>query len=58
MADNDDSFRQRAVIEFLVKEENPLLIFTTDQRVYGDVCMDSSSVRRSVNRFKDRNTII
>jgi len=46
MADNDVSFRQRAVIEFLVKEE----ILAADihhglQRVYGDVCMGASSVR-------------
>ena len=46
MANNDVSFRQRAVIEFLVKEEIP----TADiphrlQRVYGDLCMGASSVR-------------
>ena len=54
MADNDVSFRQRAVIEFLVKEE----ILAADihhglQRVYGDVCMGASSVRRWVKHFKD-----
>jgi hypothetical protein len=38
MADNDDSFRQRAVIEFLVKEEIPAAdIHYRLQRVYGDV---------------------
>jgi hypothetical protein len=47
MADNYVSFRQRALIEFLVKEE----ISAADinhrlQHLYGDVCMGASSVRR------------
>jgi len=47
MADNDVSFRQRAVIEFLVKEEIPAAdIQRRLQLVYGDVCRDASSVRR------------
>jgi len=46
MADNDVSFRQRAVIEFLVKEEIPAAgIHHRLQCVYGDVCMGASSVR-------------
>jgi hypothetical protein len=39
MADNDISFRQRAVNEFLVKEEIPVAdIHHRLQRVYGGVC--------------------
>ena len=46
MADNDVSFRQRAVIEFLVKEEIPAAdTHHRLQRVYGDVCMGASGVR-------------
>jgi hypothetical protein len=41
MADNDVSFCQHAVIEFLVKEEIPAAdIHHRIQRVYGDVCME------------------
>ena len=59
MADNNVSFRQRAVIEFLVKEEIPAAdIHHRLQRVYGDVCMGASSVRRWVKHFKDGNTSI
>jgi len=58
MAD-DVSFRQRAVIEFLVKEEIPAAdIHRRLQRVCGDVCMGASSVRRWVEHFKDGNTSI
>jgi len=53
------SFRQRAVIEFLVKEEIPAAeIHQTLQRAYGSVCMGASSVRRWVKHFKDGNTSI
>ena len=46
MADNGMSFRQRAVIEFLVKEEIPAAeIHQGLQRAYGSVCMGASSVR-------------
>jgi len=38
MADNDMSFRQRAVIEFLVKEEILLQKFTRDFSVLMEVC--------------------
>ena len=59
MADNDISFRQRAVIKFLVKEEIPAAeIHQRLQRAYGSVCMDASSVRRWVQHFKDGNTSI
>ena len=47
MSDNDMSFRQRAVIEFLVKVEIPAAeIYHRLQRAYGSVCMGASSVRR------------
>src|SRR5215469_15109929 len=59
MADNDLSFRQRAVIEFLVKEEIPAAeIHQRLQCAYGSVCMGASSVRRWVKHFKDGNTSI
>ena len=55
---DDMSFRQRAVIEFLVKEEIPAAeIHQRLQRAYGSVCM-ASSVRRWVKHFKDGNTSI
>ena len=57
MADNYMSFRQRAVIEFLVKEEIPAAeIHQRLQRAYESVCMGASSVRRWVKRFKDGKT--
>ena len=60
MADNDMSFRQRAVIEFLVKEEKipAAEIHQRLQRAYGSVWMGASSVRRWVKHFKDGNTNI
>jgi len=59
MADNDVSFCQRAVMEFLVKEEIPAAdIHHRFQRGYGDLCMGASSVRRWVKHFKDGNTCI
>jgi len=59
MADSDVLFRQCAVIEFLVKEEIPAAdIHHRLQRLYGDVCMCASSVRRWVKHFKDGNTNI
>ena len=48
------SFRQRAVIEFLVKEEIPAAeIHQRLQLAYGSVCMGASSVGRWMKRFKD-----
>ena len=59
MADNDMSFGQRAVIEFLVKEELPAAeIHQRLRRAYGNVCMGASRVRRWVKHFKDGNTSI
>ena len=57
MADNDMSFRQRAVIEFLVKEEIPAAEnHQRLQRAYGSVYMGASSVGRWVKYFKDGKT--
>jgi hypothetical protein len=54
MADSNVSFRQRAVIDFLVKWKIPAAdIHYGLQRVYGDVCIGASSVRRWVKHFKD-----
>ena len=59
MADNGMSFRQRAIIKFLVKEEIPAAeIHQRFQRAYGSVYMGASSVRRWVKHFKDGNTSI
>jgi transposase len=59
MADDDMSFRQHAVIEFLVKEYIPAAeIHRRLQRAYRSVCMGASSVTRWVKHFKDENTSI
>jgi transposase len=57
MAVTDMSFRQCAVIEFLVKESNSV-IYKRFRGVNGDACMDASSVRRWVKHFKYGNTDI
>jgi hypothetical protein len=55
----DISFRQRAVIELLVKERNSAaVIYERLRRASGDVCMGASYVRRWVKHFKDGNTDI
>ena len=38
MADNDVSFCQHAIIEFLIKEEIPAAEFTTDFSVRMEMC--------------------
>jgi transposase len=59
MAATDMSFRQHAIIEFLVKEGNSAGVICERLRgVSGDVCMGTSSVRRWVKHFKDGNTDI
>ena len=59
MADNEVSFHQCAVTEFLVKEEIPAAdIHHRLQLVYGDECMGASSVRQWVKHFKDGNMSI
>ena len=47
-------FKQRAVIEFLGAEKfPPIEIHGRRQAVYGDQCVDVSTVRGWVRRFKD-----
>jgi transposase len=59
MAVTGISFRQRAVIEFLVKEGNSAgFICELLHGVYGDACMGASSVRRWVKQFRDGKTDI
>jgi hypothetical protein len=56
LADNKISYRQHAVIEFLVKDEvSAADIHHRLQRLYGDVCMCVSSDRRWVEHFKVGN---
>ena len=51
---SDVRFKQRAVIEFLTEEKvPPTEIHRRMQAVYGDQCVDVSTVRRRVRRFKD-----
>ena len=49
---SDVRFKQRADIEFLTAEKVPP-IHRRMQAVYGDQCVDVSTVRRWVRRFKD-----
>ena len=59
MDHNNVSLHQRAVIEFLVKEEiSAADIHHRLQRLYGDMCMGASSDRQRVEHFKDGNTSI
>ena len=51
---SDVRFKQRAVIEFLTVEEVPSIeIHRRMQVIYGGRCVDVSTVRRWVGRFKD-----
>jgi len=51
---SDVLFKQRAVIEFLTAEKvPPIEIHRRMQAVYGDKCVDVSTVWRWVRRFKD-----
>jgi len=51
---SDVRFKQRAVIEFLTVEKvPPIEIHRWMQDVYGDQCVDVSTVRRWARRFKD-----
>jgi hypothetical protein len=59
MAVTNMSFRQRAVVKFLVKEGNSAAVsYERLSGMYGDTCMGASSVRRWVKHFKDGNTDI
>jgi transposase len=52
---SDVRFKQRAVIVFLTAEQvPPIEIHRRLQAVYGDQCVDVSTVRRWVRWFKDR----
>ena len=51
---SDVRFKQRAVIEFLTAEKvPPSEIHRRMQAVYGDQCVDVSTVRRWVTQSKD-----
>jgi len=51
---SDVRFKQRAVIEFLTAEKvPPTEIHRRMQAVYGNQCVDVSTVRRWVRRFKN-----
>jgi len=51
---SDVRFQERAVIEFLTAEKvPPIEIDRQMQAVYSDQCVDVSTVRRWVRRFKD-----
>ena len=51
---SDVQFKQRAVIELLTMEKvPPIEIHRRMQAVYGDHCVDVSTVRYWVRRFKD-----
>ena len=51
---SDVRFKQRAVIEFLTAEKvRPIEIHRRMQAVYGGQCVDVSTVRLWVRRFKD-----
>jgi len=50
---SDVPFKQRAVIEFLTAEKvPPIEIHRRMQAIYGDQCVDVSTVRRWVTWFK------
>jgi len=47
-------FKERAVIDFLTAEKvPPIEIHRRMEAVFGDQCVDVSTVRRWVRRFKD-----
>ena len=51
---SDVRFKQRDVIENFTAEKVPTIEFHRQmQAVYGDQCVDVSTVRRWVRRFKD-----
>jgi len=55
---SDVRFKQRAVIEFLTAEKvPPIEIHRGIQAVYGDQCVDVSTVRRWVRRFKEEEEV-
>ena len=51
---SDICFKQRVVIEFLTTEKvPPIEIYRRMQAVFGDQCVDVSTVRHWVRRFKE-----
>jgi hypothetical protein len=51
---SDVRFKQHAVIEFITMEKvPPIEIHRRMKAVYGDQCVDVSTVRRWVRQFKD-----
>ena len=58
MADDDVLFRQRAVIDFFVKEIPTADIHRKLHHVYGDVGMGAHIVRRWIKHFKHGDTSI
>jgi len=51
---SDVRFKERAVIEFLTAGKVPPIgIHRRMQAIFGDRCVDVSTVRRWVRRFKD-----
>jgi hypothetical protein len=51
---SDARFKQRAVVEFLTTDKVPQIeIHGRMQAVYGNQCVDVSTVRHWVRRFKD-----
>ena len=51
---SDVRLKQRAVIQFLTAEKvAPIEIHRRMQAVYGDQCVDVSTLRRWVRRFKN-----
>ena len=51
---SDVRFKQSAVIEFLTAEKvPPIEIHRWREAIYGDLCVDVSTVRRCVRWFKD-----
>jgi transposase len=51
---SDVRFKQCALIEFLTAEKvPPTEIHRRMQAIYGDQCVDVSTIRRWVRRFKD-----
>jgi len=50
---SDVLFKQRAVIEFITAEKvSPIEIHRRMKAVYGDQCVDVSTVRRWIRRLK------
>ena len=52
----DLRLKQRAVIEFLITECcSPIEIYSRMKAVYGEMCLDVSTVRRWTRRLREEN---